>query len=139
MWYNLIYSITRQSVGRRFNMKIFLWIISLLWIIVGISALISPVALKKFYNRLTKSIKPISILPLIAGLLFLWSAPASKLSWLIRILGILGLIKGLFFLLCPISIVRSTLNWWLNLSTSAYRLFGIIILIIAGLVMLSIL
>lgn len=129
----------KDSTGGGFNMKIFLWIISLLWIAAGISALITPVALQKFYNRLTKSIKFISIPPLIAGLLFLWSASVSKLSWLIRIFGILGLIKGLFFLLCPINIVRATLDWWLNLSTTSYRLFGIIILIIAGLVILSIL
>ena len=121
------------------EMKIFLWIVSVLWIIVGIVSLISPAGLKKFYSSLVKPVKWLGILPIIAGLLFLWAAPASRFIWFIRVLGILGLIKGLFFLLCPISMVRATLNWWLNLSSKTYRLYGILILLLAGVVISSIL
>lgn len=120
-------------------MKIFLWIVSALWIIVGIVAIISPAGLKKFYSGLLRPLKWLSILPILAGLLFLWSAPASSLGWFIRVLGILGLIKGLFFLLCPISMVRATLDWWLRLPPKVYRLYGILILLLAGLVISSIL
>lgn len=120
-------------------MKIFLWIISVLWIIFGISALISPAGLKKFYTGLIKPVKRLSILPLTAGLLFFWAAPASSLGWFIRLLGVMGLIKGLFFLLCPISMLKATLNWWLNASSKTYRLYGILVLLMAGLVISSIL
>ena len=120
-------------------MKIFLWIVSALWIIVGIVSLISPAGLKKFYSSLLKPLKWLAILAIIAGLLFLWAAPASSLSWFIRLLGILGLIKGLSFLLCPIGMVRATLSWWLNQSSKTYRLIGILALLLAGLIISSIL
>jgi hypothetical protein len=120
-------------------MKIFLWIISALWLIAGTTAIIAPTGLKKIYSSLVKPVRWLSILPIGAGLLFLWSAPASSLGWLIRTLGILGLIKGLFFLFVPMSAFRATLNWWLNLSPIIYRIYGILILLLAGLVILSIL
>lgn len=119
-------------------MKIFLWIISGIWMIAGIVGVISPAGLKRFYN-IFKPVRWVSIFPLIGGLLFLWAAPASSLSWFMRVLGIIGLIKGLFLLLCPVSIIKAVLNGWSNQSLRTYRLTGIFILLLAELVMLSIL
>lgn len=119
-------------------MKIFLWIISGIWIIVGIVGVMLPAGLKRFYS-IFKPVRWISIFPLIGGLLLLWAAPASSLSWFMRVLGIIGLIKGLFLLLCPVSMVKATLDGWLNQSLRTYRLTGILILLLAELVILSIL
>ena len=119
-------------------MKIFLWIISVLWIVVGVKSIMSPAGLKKFYSNLIKPVRRLSILPLIGGLLFLWAAPASNLTWFIRLLGIIGLIKGLFFLLFP-DMIKTTLDWWLSQSAKAYRVYGIVILLLAGIVISSIL
>ena len=119
-------------------MKIFLWIIAGLYMIVGIVGLLSPAGLKKLYS-VFKPVRWLAILPLIAGVLFLWAAPASSLSWLIRVFGIMGLIKGLFFLLCPTSMVKAVLDDWSNQSLRTYRLTGVFILLLAELIILSIL
>jgi len=119
-------------------MKIFLWIIAGLWMIVGIVGVVSPAGLKKFYG-VFKPVRWLAILPLIAGVLFLWAAPASSLNWFIRLLGIIGLIKGLFLLLCPTSMIKAVLDDWSNQSLRTYRLMGIFILLLAELVIFSIL
>lgn len=120
-------------------MKIFLWIISAMWVVVGTAAIIAPAGLKKFYGRLVKPSKWLSVLALISGLLFLWAAPASSLGWFIRLLGVLALIKGAFLLLCPVSMLKATLNWWMGLPFKVYRVYGIFILLLAWVVISSIL
>ncbi len=81
-------------------MKMFLWFFAVLWIIVGAGAIISPAKVKKMYLAFVKPVKGMALIPIIAGLLFFWAAPASRVGWLIRVFGILGLIKGAFFCYC---------------------------------------
>jgi len=111
-------------------MKIFLWAISIFWITIGITSILFPLKFKTLYTHLIKPIKGLFILPLSFGLIFLWASPASSLEGLIKVLGIIALIKGVFLLACPINVIKSTLNWWLNRPDLFYRLYGVFIMLL---------
>lgn len=111
-------------------MKLFLLAMSIFWITIGLTAVISPPNLKKFYSSITKLAKKLFILPLLIGTALLWSAPASKLDVLIRVLGIIGLTKGILLLACPINVLTPLFNWWLSCPDGFYRFLGIFIILL---------
>jgi uncharacterized protein YjeT (DUF2065 family) len=111
-------------------MKLFLLAISIFWIIIGLTALISPSNLKKFYSSIIKLAKKLFILPLLIGTALLWSAPASMLYVFIRILGIIGIAKGIFLLVCPANVLTPLFNRWLSQPDRFYRFFGIFIILL---------
>ncbi len=119
-------------------MKLFLLAISIFWITIGLTAVMSPSNLKKFYSSITKLAKKLFILPLLIGTAFLWSAPASNLYVFINILGIIALTKGIFLLLCPINVLKVLFNWWLSRPDVFYRFFGVIIILLGVVVCWSI-
>jgi uncharacterized protein YjeT (DUF2065 family) len=111
-------------------MKLFLLAISIFWITIGLTAVISPLNLKKFYSSMTKLAKKLFILPLLIGTALFWSAPASNLDVFIRVLGIIGLTKGIFLLLCPLNVIASIFNFWLSRPDAFYRFFGSLIILL---------
>ena len=111
-------------------MKLFLLAISIFWITIGLTAVISPSKLKKFYRPITKLAKKLFILPLLIGTGFLWSAPASTFDLLIKVLGVIALTKGIFLLLCPVNVLTPLFNWWLSRPDAFYRFFGIFIILL---------
>ena len=123
-------------------MKLFLHIISILWLTAGTFFLIFPKKTKTFYSKLAEMVKLIKftfILSLVAAWLFFWAAPASSLSTIIKIFGILSLIKGLFILLAPINMLKSTFNYLLSRSLRCWRLYGVFIILLGAVVGWSVL
>ena len=104
----------------------------------GVMFIFVPDRMKKVYSGFLDSMRRLSFIPLIFGLLFLWAAPASSLDWLMRILGVMGIIKGISMLVFP-RMMQSTLNWWLRLPSKTYRIIGIFVLLLAWVVISSIL
>lgn len=120
-------------------MEIFLWIISIFWLIAGCAFLIIPIPAKDLIKKMTKLPKLLlGIIPSIVGILFLLASPTSSWSWFIAILGMLALLKGIFVLISPVGLIKNTLGWWFNQPSSLYRFWGIIMLILAILVISSI-
>ena len=114
-------------------MKLFLQIISILWLTAGIFFLIFPKKTKTFYSKLADLVKLIKftfILSLAAAWLFFWAHPASSLPTLIKIFGILSLIKGLFILLAPINTLKSTFNYLLSRSETFWRVYGVFVILL---------
>jgi len=110
-------------------MNVFLYIISIFWISIGIFAVTTPLKLKTLYAGLVKHVKALFILPIIVGVLLLWAMPASSLSGLIMIIGILAIIKGLFILILPINLTRASINYFLIRSDRWWRIYGIFIIL----------
>ena len=50
--------------------KLFLYLISIFWISIGLTALINPLKLKTLYINIVKPVKALFIIPLIADVLF---------------------------------------------------------------------
>jgi len=108
-------------------MKIFLLSISIFWISLGTASILAPLKLKTLYTNLVKPVKPLFILPLIFGILFLWARPASSLKPLISVLAAISFLKAIFLLVCPYTLLKSFFNRILSLPLVFYRVEGVFI------------
>ena len=114
-------------------MKWFLYAISLIWISTGCCAIFYTTETKKFVRRMFNDIdqKILSALPFILGILFIFSASATRIPWLIRLIGLMAVIEGVVFFLIPKDWYDKFMDWYLNsLSDQTYRLSGILGIII---------
>jgi len=59
-------------------MRLFLLAISVLWLLIRLTAITNPLKIKKLYSRMITRAKVLFFLPLIAGMLFLWARPQSQ-------------------------------------------------------------
>lgn len=111
----------------------FLYLVSVAWISIGSCAILytseTRNALKRSLSALNR--KVLSVLPLAFGVLMIVAASDSLHPWLVRILGLLGLIKGVFVLANPMTLYEKSVQWYLeSVSDQGYRLTGIITIIL---------
>ena len=114
-------------------MKWFLYAISVIWIAVGCCTILYTSQSRNVVEKFLKTIdqKFLSILPFIAGILFLFSASASRHPWFIRLFGLIGIIKGVFIFVNPKGIYDKSADWYLNsLTDQTHRFYGIITIIL---------
>jgi len=121
-------------------MNIVLYIISILWIVVGVFLVIYTEGTREFYKKLflKDSVKWMAVIPAIFGvILVVGSFYCERVFWLAIILGLLALAKGGYIFFAPSSQIKGLLEWWFNrASDGTIRLFGLIIFIL-GSAMLS--
>jgi amino acid transporter len=121
-------------------MTIVLYIIAILWIVVGTFIVIYTEGTREFYKKLflRDNVKWMAVLPFIFGVILVVGAfYCERLFWLAIILGILALAKGVYIFLAPSSQIKGLLDWIFNRATDgSIRLFGLIIFIL-GSAMLS--
>ncbi len=111
----------------------FLYLLSAAWISIGSCAILYTAetrnTLKAFLSHTNR--KALSALPFVAGILLIISASASTYPWLIRLFGLIGLMKGGFVFVNPDGIYDRIVQWFLEyVSDQGYRLFGIITVIL---------
>lgn len=114
-------------------MKWFLYTISVIWIAVGCCAILYTHQSRNIMRNLVRTInqKFLSTLPFIAGVLFLFSASASRHPWFIRLFGLIGIIKGIFIFVNPKGLYDKSVDWYLDsLTDQTYRFYGIITIIL---------
>ena len=109
-------------------MRWFLFLMAGVWTIAGILLLLVPAKAKEVSNKLVKNLKAMSFIPLIAGVLLIYSASSSDLSWFVNTIGLLALAKGLFFIFAPKKKAKPFIDLWLKASLSIYRLWGLVAL-----------
>lgn len=111
-------------------MRWFLFLMAGLWAMAGIFLLVAADKAKKLSDRLFKgkNLKAMSFIPLIAGVLLIYSASSSRLPWFVNTIGLLALAKGLFFIFAPEKKAKPLVDWWLEASLGIYRLWGLIAL-----------
>ena len=110
-------------------MKWFLYAISLFYISIGCCSILYTDETKKFVRSIFIDLdqKILSALPFIFGILFIFSASATRIPWLIRLIGLMGIIEGVVFFLIPKDLYDKFMDWYLNsLSDQTYRLSGIL-------------
>jgi len=111
----------------------FLFIMSIIYIAFGCSAILAPRETKENMRLLTeKGDRRIwAAVAGIAGILFLFSYSASSHPWIIVLVGVLALIKGGVFFVNPGGIYEKTLQWYYgDQSEETYRIHGIVALIL---------
>lgn len=125
--------ITRTSA-----MKWFLYAISLIWVAVGCCMILYTSQFRSVVRNLVKSVnqKILSALPFVAGILFLFSASASRHPWFIRLFGLIGIIKGVFIFFNPKDFYDKSVDWYLgSLTDQTHRFYGIITIILGAAVL----
>jgi hypothetical protein len=114
-------------------MSWFLYLISIVWISMGSCAILytseSRGILKQSLSAINR--KVLSVLPLAFGVLMILAASDSLHPWLVRILGLLGLIKGAIVIANPMTLYEKSVQWCLeSVSDQGYRFAGIITIIL---------
>jgi len=120
-------------------MKWFLYAISLIWIAIGCCMILYTDETKNVMKSIVKGIdlRILSILPFVAGILFLFSASVCRFPWFIRFVGLMSLIEGALAFSNPNNLYNRIMDWYLDtLSDQTHRLFGIITIIL-GIAILS--
>ena len=110
-------------------MRWFLYAISLIWISVGCCSILYTNETQKFVRSIFNNIdqKILSALPFVLGILFILSASATRIPWLIRVIGLMAVIEGVVFFLISKELYDKLMDWYLNsLSDQTYRLSGIL-------------
>ena len=114
-------------------MSWFLYIISIAWISMGSCAILYTSDTRNTLNRSLSALnrKVLSVLPLAFGVLMIVAASGTLHPWLVRILGLLGLIKGVVVLANPMGLYDKSVKWFLeSVSDQGFRLTGIITIIL---------
>jgi hypothetical protein len=75
--------------------------------------------------------KLIGLIPLIMGIIFLYSAPRFRGTLYLRIIGLLALLKGIFLVAAPATFSRSMMAWFQGLPTWGMRLWALLSLALA--------
>jgi uncharacterized protein YjeT (DUF2065 family) len=113
-------------------MKWFLYTISILSIAAGCCTILYTVETNKITKSIVKgmNLKILSILQLIAGILFLLSATVCRYPWIIRFFGLMCLIEGVIAFTNPNKLYDRLLDWYFDsLSDQTHRVFGIIAIV----------
>lgn len=118
-------------------MGFFLAVISLALIVKGVVMIMSPRKVVKFAADILKAKDPRAwgIAPLTIGVLLLFSASASALSWLIILLALAEIAKAAYIFLTPVAKLRA--HWWFGLSDNGHRALGILVLILGVIIFIS--
>jgi len=114
-------------------MKWVLYAVSLMWITFGACAILYTSETRNLAQKMVKSVdrRILSVLPVVVGILLLFAASASRNSWVIRLVGIMGVIKGAFIFSNPNNLYAKLTDWYLDsLSDQVLRLYGILALIL---------
>jgi len=121
-------------------MSIALYIIAILWIVIGVFIILYTERTMKILRKLffIEKVRLLSILPIIFGIVLIIGAfVCTQIFFLSFILGVLALLKGLYLVMGPLSQIKRIMDWWFNKASDSYiRLCGLIIFII-GIAVLS--
>ena len=117
----------------------FLYILGILWIVVGSLAIFSPDMVRnKILSKVKRaSLKKFSVVGLIIGVLLMLSASYNRYSFLIIVLGLCAILKGIFAMFATQKLA-SFQKWWLQASPTFYRAWGAIMILIGSIVLTGI-
>lgn len=109
------------------------------WIAAGTLFILYTEESRRFLGNSMAKINPkfLAFIPMVVGILLILAAGASGASWFIRILGLLAIGKGIYFLLGPRGQIKALFDWWFKSAQDrTYRLWGLI-MVLLGMVVLS--
>ncbi len=114
-------------------MQWFLYAMSLIWIAIGCCIILYTDETKDVIRSIVKGVdlRILSILPFVAGVLFLLSASVCHYPWVIRFIGLMSLVEGVLAFFNPSNLYDRLMDWYLDsLSDQTHRLFGTITIIL---------
>jgi len=120
-------------------MLIYVKIYGVVVAVVGIIFLMNPKALKQYISfwKGGKRLQLGGIITLLLGIIFLIAASQCRLAWLITVLGIWFIIKGVLLFTLSQKEKYAYLDWWLDRPISATRFLRLFILALGVLIICS--
>lgn len=122
-------------------MQYFLYFMAALWLVVGVGLLIIPELIRRVYIvklGQIRNIKPLSVLPILFGVLFFLSADYLRVNTFGYAMGLMAIFKGLYFLILDKDKIKKVLDWSANSPVEFLRLWGAFVIFL-GLILLSLL
>ena len=120
--------------------KLFLYLISIFWIIIGVlSVFATDLVRNKFFNKLLKNkdMKKLAPIPIVIGILLFLSASANNHAIIVILIGILAIGKGVMLIVAEEKMQKLT-DWWLKSKDSAYKIYGVVIILLGSIVLMGI-
>ena len=117
-------------------MKFVIYLLGFLWIAAGTVAILYTDDYKGFLKGLLTRLDRmyLAMIPAIFGLLLLFAASSTTHSGFIRLIGVLGIVKGVLIYFNPGGLFEISKDWLDTLSSQGYRLVGIIALVLGTVV-----
>ena len=117
-------------------MKYIVYLLGFLWIAAGAIAILYTDDYKGFLKGLLARLDRmyLAMIPAIFGLLLLFAASSTTHSGFIRLIGVLGIVKGVLIYFNPGGLFQISKDWLDTLSGQGYRLVGIIALVLGTVV-----
>lgn len=116
-----------------------LYIIAILWIALGTFLIVFTDRTRDTLGRVfvVERIKVLSLLPLVFGVVLIIGAfTSSDPFWFVFILGILGLSKGVYWVMAPSTQIKGLLEWWFSKATpETIRFWGLLAFVFGILLM----
>ena len=121
-------------------MSIALYIVAILWVVIGVLILLYTEGTMKILKKLffAEKVRALSIVPISFGIVLVIGAfVCTQVFFLSFILGALALLKGLYLIMGPMPQIKRLMDWWFNKASASYiRLCGLIIFVL-GIALLS--
>lgn len=117
----------------------FLYSIALFWIAAGTLFILYTEQSRRFLRNSMAKMNPklLAFIPMVVGILLILAARVSGAFWLIVILGLLAIGKGVYFLFGPRAQIDALFDWWFKSAQDrTYRFWGII-MVLLGMVLIS--
>ena len=109
-------------------MRYIVLVISAVWLAVAITVSYAPEAVASFLalEWIGPWMRPAAAVPVLVGLVLIAAAGRFRLAWYVRIIGILALLKGAFFLAAPAQTSHRVVMWYIGLSATTIRVAGLV-------------
>ena len=111
-----------------------LYVLAILWIVVGTFLVLYTESTQEVLKKLffTDHFRWLAPLPLVFGILLLVGAFSHKeMFWLVFVLGVVGILKGVFLIIGPSAKIKELFDWWFHkASERTIRLIGLISVIL---------
>lgn len=110
---------------------IYFFIIS--WIATGFLMFLKPKIVKSIVSKFLRqySFKIWGIIILIISFCFWRSVEIVSVPWLMQVLAITAMIKGLVYFLLPKKKIEGLLNYWLSIPNIIFRILGIMLILLS--------
>jgi len=115
-------------------MKVLLYVIALLWIASGTFVVVFTEKAREVFKRIfsTEKVRLLSALPFVFGVVLVIGAFWSKqIFWLVLILGLLAISKGVYLYMAPPEQSKALMDWWfLRARPETVRLAGLVLFVL---------
>jgi len=114
-------------------------LIGIVILILGVAYLLRPELMKQYMSFWTKNRRLYAgaIISAIIGTFLLLGATQCRIDWVVTVVGLWGLLKGLIILMLGKEKMASTIKWWQKKSVKTLRAAAIAVITIGALLIFA--